>query len=206
MINPPRDESLLSFPAISTIDACAVWNILCSRTLTSAAKCRHRHFILTDYVRYECLIKPRKKPTDIDIELQAKLESELATNLHFSSHSLKVEDLRDVVSNVGVVRRFHRGELAALALARKLNHCFVTDDYAARSVAENSLGTFKVRTTPHLVGWLVYERQLTDGDIPRIIADNKAFRNSKGHLGDFIQACYEHAMMLRLRNMENTAA
>jgi hypothetical protein len=44
-------------------------------------------------------------------------------------------------------------------------------------VAENLIGISYVRTTPHLVGWLVYERQLTDGDIPAIISDNKAFRN-----------------------------
>jgi hypothetical protein len=202
MVNPPRDDFLLTFPTISTIDACAVWNILCSHTLTIAAKCRNRHFILAEYVRYECLVKPRKKPTNIDMELQAKLQNELASNRHFSSYALKVEDLRDVVSTIGSVRRFHQGELAALALARKLQHSLVTDDHVARGVAENLLGTSCVRTTPHLVGWLVYEAQLTDGDIPTIIADNKTFRNNKGFLGDFIQACYEHAMGLRLRKKE----
>lgn len=90
MVKPPSDESLLSFPSISTIDACAVWNILCSRTLTIAAKSRNRHFILADYVRYECLVKPRKKPTILDVELQEKLKNELATNLHFSSYSLEL--------------------------------------------------------------------------------------------------------------------
>ncbi len=199
MVNLPRDECLLTFPEISTIDTCAVWNILCSKTLTIAAKCRNRHFILAEYVRYECLIKPRKNPTNIDIELQSKLQNELTTNLHFSSYPLNIEDLREVLASVGSVQRFHRGELAALALARKLKHSFVTDDGTARNVAERLLGTSCVRTTPHLVGWLVYKAQLTDGDIPIIISENKDFRKNNGFLGEFIQSCYEHAMGLRLR-------
>ncbi len=199
MVDAPRDEAVLSFPAVVAIDTCAVWNILSSRTLTVAAKGQNRHFLLAEYVRYECLVKPRK-PSESGRSLRTKLREELALGRHFSAFSLAVDDLRELVASVGPIRRFHNGELAALALATKLGNGFLTDDRAARTLGENLLGASRVRTTPHLVGWLVYCRQLTDGDIPTIIADNAAFRGENGRLGGFIQKCYEHAMGLRLRN------
>ncbi|MDZ5650379.1 hypothetical protein [Nitrospirillum sp. BR 11828] len=195
MVDAPRDEAVQSFPSIAAIDTCAVWNILSSRTLTTAAKGRC-HFILAEYVRYECLVKPWKSPERAD--LRKKLSDELASEKHFTVHSLAIDDLRELAANVSKLGRFHRGELAALALARKLSSGFLTDDRTARKVGENTLGLGRVRTTPHLVGWLVYQGHLMDGDISTIIADNAVLNKRYGALGDFIQVCYEHAMGLRL--------
>jgi len=202
MIKLPRDEVITTFPAILAIDACAVWNILCSQRLTVAAKCGKRHFVLAEYVRYECLVKPRKKPlTEIEIAHKCRLNDELQSGKHFSSCSLEVEDLVNMMNTLGAVnlKRFHQGEFAALALARKLHNGFLTDDLAARRTGEDTLGADRVRTTPHLVGWLVYESKLSDGDIPTIKADNRAFRMAYGYLGEFIDVCYEHALGLRMR-------
>lgn len=195
MVDAPRDEAVQSFPPTASIDTCAIWNILSSKALTVAARGRC-HFVLAEYVKYECLVKPRKKPAP---QLQARLRQELAAGTHFSVHPLTVEDLRDLSANIGRVRKFHSGELAALALARKLGNGFVTDDRTARAVAENSIGISRVRTTPHLVGWLIFLGHLSDGDIPTIIADNAALNRQYGQLGEFIQACYIHAMGLKLR-------
>lgn len=200
MVEAPSDDAIRSFPTISAIDTCAVWNILCSRALTIAAKSQDRHFVLADYVRYECLVKPRKPPSDIEVAMQGRLRDELASNRHFSVHQLDVADLTELVTAIGSPRRFHRGEVAALALARKLRNGFLTDDRVARRLGESMIGNSLVRTTPHLVGWLVYAGNLTDGDIPAIIRDNKGFRGNKGHLGDFFQKSYEHAMGLLLRD------
>lgn len=201
MVDAPRDEAVQSFPATASIDTCAVWNILSSKALSAAARGRC-HFILAEYVRYECLVKPRKKP---DAQLQARLNEELAAGRHFSAHPLTIDDLRDLAASVGKVRRFHQGELAALALARKLGNGFLTDDRTARSVGENTIGHSRVRTTPHLVGWLIYLGHLSDGDIPTIIADNAALNTRYGQLGEYIQKCYEHAMGLKLRVGTTTA-
>jgi len=196
MVDAPRDGAVQSFPPIAAIDTCAVWNILSSRTLTTAARGRC-HFVLAEYVRYECLVKPWNSPESA--ALRARLSDELASGKHFAVHSLAIDDLRELVANVGKLGRFHRGELAALALARKLYSGFLTDDRTARKVGENALGLDRVRTTPHLVGWLVYGGHLTDGDIPTIITDNAALNKRYGSLGDFIQMCYQHAMGLKLR-------
>lgn len=196
MVDAPRDDALRTFPQVSTIDTCSVWNILCSPTLSAAVSGQGRHFVLAEYVRYECLAKRRTNPTEADAALCEKLKAELANSTHFSVHPLGVDDLRDLVASVGSPKRFDLGEVAALALARKLGNGFLTDDRAARRVGESALGESRVRTTPHLVGWLVYRGQLGDGDIPTIVADNKTCR---GFLGPFIEACYRHAMGLRLR-------
>lgn len=203
MVDAPRDDDVRTFPPVSAIDTCSVWNILCSPTLSAAVSGRGRHFVLAEYVRYECLGKPRKNSTEADSALCDKLKVELANSRQFSVHPLSVDDLRDLVASVGSPRRFHQGEVAALALARKLGNGFLTDDRAAQKVGESALGESRVRTTPHLVGWLVYDGQLADGDIPTIVADNKAYRTRRGFLGPFIQKCYEHAMGLRLRDRNN---
>lgn len=200
MVDAPKDEVIRDFPSTLAIDTCAVWNILCCRSLTIAAKNRNHHFVLADYVRYECLVKWRKNTTAIEAEMQSQLRDELATKRNFSVHNVEIADLLELVAVVGSPRRFDKGEFAALALARKLRNGFLTDDRAARKVGEHAIGTSMVRTTPHLVGWLIYKGQLTDGDIPQIINDNIKFRGSNGHLGAFIKKSYEHAMGLRLRD------
>lgn len=199
MVSPPDDDAVRTFPMMSAIDTCSVWNILCSQKLAQAAKSGKRHFILAEYVLYECLTKPRKGNSTFEKDLQQRLRKELEDSSHFSSHNLTVEDLQTVSRHIGALRRFDRGELAALAVAHKLRNGFITDDRTARMVGESTIGKPSVRTTPHLVGWLVYSGQLSDSDIPTIIADNENFRNRYGSLGKYIQACYEHAMGLRLR-------
>lgn len=199
MVDPPPDGAIRSFPMITAIDTCAVWNILCSRTLTAATKSQNRCFVLADYVRYECLVKPRRTTSDIEEGMQNQLLDELAGNRCFSVHQLEVADLLDLVNAVGSPRKFHKGELAALAVARKLRSGFMTDDRVAKRIGKTAIGDASVRTTPHLVGWLVYIGELVDGDISRIISDNKCFRGHNLHLGNFMQQCYEHAMGLRLR-------
>lgn len=196
MVDAPRDDALRSFSNMASIDTCAVWNILCSPTLTNAIKGKC-HFLLAQYVRHECLVKPRKN-REFHAELAAKLREELESSKHFSVHTLTIEDLRDTAAVIGNVKRFHSGELAALALARKLVKGFVTDDRTARRVAEDKLGSDRVRTTPHLVGLLVYHGHLRDGDIPDIIAANRALNVRYGSLEEYIRKCYEHAMGMRL--------
>ncbi len=199
MVDAPPDEAIQTFPQILVTDTCAVWNVLCSRTLTNAARGKQRYFVLADYVRYECLFKPRRTASNMEKGLQGQLRDQLADSRCFSVYQLEIEDLLELVRVVDSPRRFDKGELAALALAMKLRKGFLTDDRAAKKIGEKVIGANFVRTTPHLVGWLVFVGQLSDGDIPGIIRDNKAFRGEKAHLGDFFEKCYEHALGLLLR-------
>ena len=58
----------------------------------------------------------------------------------------------------------------------------------------------------HMVGWLIYQDHLSDGDIPTIIADNATLNTHYGQLGEHIQKCYKHAMGLRLCDWNVRAA
>jgi predicted nucleic acid-binding protein len=200
MVDTPTDEAIRSFPVVSAIDTCAIWNILCSKILVSAAMQQNLHFMLAEYVRYECLVKLRRSTSEIESKMRIKLVELLAANRGFSVNQLAVDDLSGLIRAIGSPRRFDKGELAALALALKYRNGFLTDDRAARKAGEKVVGASQVRTTPHLVGWLVYTGHLVDGDIPAIKTDNLAFRGNNGNLGKFIQECYEHALGLRLRD------
>lgn len=196
--NPPRDGSIRDFPTIVAADSCSIWNILSSKTLTLAVKGAGPHFVLAEYVKYECLGKKRSSIRSHDISVQKILRNELAEKRYFSVMSLDVEDLQ-LLARSGVHKVIDRGEIAAIALAQKISGGFLTDDYDARMTGEATLGISRARSTPHLVGWLIYSGHLTDGDIPQIIADNDAARNERGQIGSFINICYLHAMGLRLR-------
>jgi hypothetical protein len=82
-----------SFRIVAVTDTCAVWNILSARALhraTIAARCC---FSLTDFVLYECLLKPRKMMTNADRELQRRLRAARDAG-QFKSYALDVEDLQ----------------------------------------------------------------------------------------------------------------
>ncbi len=48
-----------AFAPTNAIDTCAIWNLLSSARLVSAALGRQRWFVVADYVRYEALERPR---------------------------------------------------------------------------------------------------------------------------------------------------
>ena len=48
-----------SFHSVNVTDTCAVWNVLSSRTLYTAARLAGVVFVCTGFVVYECLFKPR---------------------------------------------------------------------------------------------------------------------------------------------------
>ena len=137
MVSTPADEAILEFPRVSSIDTCSVWNLLCSRALTSATRAQGRHFVLAEYVRYECLVKPRKAQADSNLSLQIRLGEELTTGHTFSVQPLSVQDLQSLPPDFRTNKKLHRGEIAALALAMRLGNGFVSDDYQGRRVAEN---------------------------------------------------------------------
>jgi len=198
MISPPPDEAIRTFPRISAIDTCSVSNLLSSRLLFGSATARGLHFLLVEYVFYECLVKRRTKPNPYDDQMMVKLRDEIAAGKHFSRISLTVDDLQ-AIARLQAIKQLGRGELACIALASKVRAGFMTDDGGARRLARSAFSDMQVRTTAHLAGWLVYGGHLSDTDILKVIADNSEFRGN-GHIGGYLRACYEHAQMLRLKD------
>ena len=181
-----------AFAQFNAIDTCAIWNVLSSDRLASAAVGRTRWFVVTDYVRYEALERRRTDPEPCELELQDKLRRRLGKGQGFSSHSVSLEDLQ-AVADLPEISRLGKGEIAALALARRMRMGFMTDDQKARLEADR-IGAGPTHTTPHLLGWLVYDGALGDSDIGTVLAEHEAAVPKKnGQLTRYFQAAYEEA-------------
>ena len=197
-----------AFAQTTAIDTCAIWNVLSSARLTVGAHGKQRWFVVADYVRYEALDSPRTDPEPGEIELQNKFRDRLQKQQGFSSLSVSLDDLQ-AVANMPIVSRLGQGEIAALALARKMRIGFMTDDQKARSGADEA-GAGPAHTTPHLLGWLIYDGGLGDSDVGVIIAEHEASVPKKnGQLTRYFRAAYEEACSRRLardRDASGTAA
>lgn len=88
-----------------------------------------------------------------------------------------------------------KGELSAIALAQKIGQACLTDDQKARRLAESTLAAGKTQTTTHLVGWLFFERHLTDVDLNVIVVQHEAMERP---LAKYFKATYEEACRCRL--------
>lgn len=186
-----------AFAPVSAIDTCSIWNLLSSKRLLAAARARQRWFLVADYVRYEALVQPRTRPTNGELALQADFRSKLEQQNGFDLAPMSVSDLQ-AVANLPEVRRLGRGEIAAMALARKMRVGFVSDDQGARKAAP-SVGAEPAQTIPHLFGWLLYDGQLSDGDVPVVIAEHEAnIAENRGRLSTFLTATYHEACRCRL--------
>lgn len=183
------------FAQTNAIDTCAIWNVLSSACLTSAAFSKQRWFVVADYVRYEALDRPRTNPEPSELELQRKFRQRLERTQGFSGQSISLSDLQ-AVATIPAVSRLGRGEIAALALARKMRIGFMTDDQKARE-GSVEVDAGPAHTTPHLLGWLIYDGGLGDGDIPTVIAEHEACV-PKGRLTKFFREAYEEACRRRL--------
>jgi hypothetical protein len=182
-----------SFIKLNVADTCSIWNIISSSALLSAAKSANCTFCCTAFVHYECFDKPRRSISQPEEELQALLKREQSGG-QFSVYHLDLEDLLDVEvlrerMNLG------KGELSSIAFARRTRQGFITDDQGARRLAETALPGNHVQTTPHLFGWLIYERYLTDGDKDKVIEQHTTLGRP---LGKYFEIMYERALERRL--------
>ncbi len=175
-------------------DTCAVWNILSSRLLHSAACEAGCSFCYTYFVKYECLDKPRKNEREADTELKRRLRKALA-NDQFCAYHLDVEDLQEV-EVLEKRRNLGKGELSSIAFAKKTRQAFMTDDQKARTLAYDVMKNLPVQTTPHLFGWLFFESRLVDSDKDQII---KQHTDMNRPLAECFEQMYREA--LRCRSM-----
>lgn len=185
------------FAQINAIDTCAIWNVLSSGRLASAALAKQRWFVVADYVRYEALARPRTSPELCELELQDKFRDRLQKGQGFLSQSVSLGDLQ-AVANMPAINRLGQGEIAALALARRMRIGFMTDDQKARLGADK-VDVGPAHTTPHLFGWLIYDGALGDTDVGTVIAEHEAsVPKKRGQLTRYFRAAYEEACSRRL--------
>ena len=91
--------------------------------------------------------------------------------------------------------RLGKGELAALAFAKKAGLAFLTDDQKARRLGATVVASNRIQTTPHLFGWLVFCGLISDGDKGRVIDEHKTMRRP---LAPYLEEMYMEALRCRL--------
>lgn len=123
------------FHQVNVVDTCAVWNVLSSARLYSAAKEAGCDFCMTGFVAYECLVKKRgvRKPTDEEL---IKRLQKAQRNGAFGTHATTIDDLQRV-AELEQRRRLGKGELSTIAFAIKINQAVMTDDQKARRLAQD---------------------------------------------------------------------
>jgi len=181
-----------NFDTSNVVDTCAVWNVLSSRRLYSAALLAQCHFVITTFVEYECLHKPRRVAKRSDGELKSRLQVEQG-NGNFGAYSCDLEDLQSVTL-LQNRRRLGKGEISSIAFAMKYRQALLTDDQKARRLASDA-GHGSVQTTPHLFGWLIFTGRLGDGDKDAVIFEH---RELDGILGKYLEEAYLLALRYRL--------
>ncbi len=182
------------FNRLNVADSCAIWNLLSSDRLYLVARSAGCHFCCTNFVKYECLIKPRTAHKPYDQALREKFKQENANGI-IRDHHLEVDDLR----HVELLRRRKKlsmGELSSIAFAMRTQQAFFTDDQNARKLASSVLEKGNVQTTPHLFGWLIFSGHLGDSDKDVVVQQHCNL--SKGELAVFLQEIYLEALRCRL--------
>lgn len=181
-----------SFHNLNMADTCAVWNVLSSSRLYESALSAGCMFSCTGFVNYECLLKPRKQADKHDLELQRRLVVERAKG-RFQVYNLDIEDLQEV-EILEKRKNLGKGELSSIAFAKRTWQAFLTDDQKARKLALEVMPG-QVQTTPHLFGWLLYERILKDSDKASVIAEHEEVNRP---LSEYFEEIYE--VVLRYRS------
>lgn len=190
-------EELIIFNKDNVIDTCSIWNLLYSTKLYGISLEYFNSIVITDYVRYEALLKVWNgmKKKAFESELKKRLAKELKNN-NIIVYNISVEELQDpqVLKDR---KKFGKGEISCIVFAKNKNISFITDDQGARKYSKTILGNNRVRTIPHLVGFLFFISLISDSDISEIIIDHKRF---KSDIVEYIKTCYETSMKLKINS------
>ena len=173
-------------------DTCSVWNVLSSSTLYETALSARCYFACTAYVSYECLIKPRKAPTNADKILRERLIRQRHLG-RFKEFHLTLEELEDVAM-LERRQKLAKGELSSIAFARKNRQAVLTDDQKARRLADEVCDQGLVQTTAQLVGWLFFSAQLLDTDLKAVLKEHQEVNRP---LAKYFEEMYQQGLERR---------
>lgn len=179
-------------------DTCSVWNILSSKTLCTKALAAGCSFCITGFVKYELLDKPRKKIHDADVELKDRLR-QAHTEGKFAVHTCTIDDLH-AIRSLELRKALGKGELSSIAIAKRINLGFLSDDTKALKLSQNEQ-VVATQNVPHLLSWLMFSKGLSDGDASKIINEHVALNRS---LKNQLQEAREHSLQC-LRNTQSTS-
>lgn len=177
-----------SFHMHNVTDTCSVWNILSSQTLYIKAQAAGCSFCITGFVKYELLDKPRKKTHDADRELKGRLR-QAHTEGKFSVCACTIDDLQ-AISSLRLRKSLGKGELSSIAMAKRINLGFLSDDLMALKLSRSEK-VIATQDVPHMLSWLMFSKGLTDGEASQVIDEHVALNRS---LKQQLQEAKDHSM------------
>lgn len=189
-------KEITNYNKDNVIDTCSIWNIIYSKKFYGISTSYLNSFVMTDYVKYETLGKKWTHNIDKETELKGFLKKEIS-NRRFNLYNITIEELQDPLiaksrKNLG------KGELSCIAFAKSKSISIITDDQGARKHAKDILGEDRVRTIPHLLGFLVFNDYLFDSDVCVILSDHKEYSSD---IIVFLESCYKLALQLKLNKI-----
>jgi len=169
-----------------------VWNILSSLTLYTKAQAAGCSFCITGFVKYELLDKPRKKIHDADKELTGRLR-QAHTEGKFTVCPCTIDDLQ-AISSLQLQKSLGKGELSSIAIAKRINLGFLSDDIKALRLSKSEK-IIATQDVPHLLSWLMFSKGLTDGEANQVISEHISLNRS---LKQQLQEAKEHSLQCLL--------
>lgn len=181
-----------NFHLHNVTDTCSVWNILSSLTLYTKAQAAGCSFCITGFVKYELLDKPRKKIHDADKELTGRLR-QAHTEGKFTVCPCTIDDLQ-AISSLQLQKSLGKGELSSIAIAKRINLGFLSDDIKALRLSKSEK-IIATQDVPHLLSWLMFSKGLTDGEANQVISEHISLNRS---LKQQLQEAKEHSLQCLL--------
>lgn len=183
-----------NFHLHNVTDTCSVWNILSSQTLYTKAQAAGCSFCITGFVKYELLDKPRKRTHDADKELKDRLR-QAHTEGKFSVCACTIDDLQ-AISSLKLSKSLGKGELSSIAMAKRINLGFLSDDAKALKLSKSER-VVATQDVPHLLSWLMFSKNLTDGEANQVINEhvalNRSLKNQLQEARDYSLKCLLNA-------------
>ncbi|OFJ48770.1 hypothetical protein BA896_007440 [Janthinobacterium lividum] len=177
-----------NFHLHNVTDTCSVWNILSSQTLYTKAQAAGCSFCITGFVKYELLDKPRKKTHDADKELKGRLR-QAHTEGKFAVCACTIDDLQ-AISSLQLQRSLGKGELSSIAIAKRINLGFLSDDIKALKLSKTEK-IIATQDVPHLLSWLMFSKGLTGDEANQVISEHVSLNRS---LKQQLQEAKDHSL------------
>lgn len=177
-----------NFHLHNVTDTCSVWNILSSQTLYTKAQAAGCSFCITGFVKYELLDKPRKKTHDADKELKGRLRQAHIEG-KFAVCACTIDDLQ-AISSLQLQRSLGKGELSSIAIAKRINLGFLSDDIKALKLSKTEK-IIATQDVPHLLSWLMFSNGLTGDEANQVISEHVSLNRS---LKQQLQEAKDHSL------------
>jgi len=160
----------------NTADSCALWNLFSSPSFYASSRAAGCYYCITRFVQYELFTKQSTGKGQDYSRLKLGLNNEISAG-SITLANIEINDLQDA-QVLARSRHNSMGEISSMLFARKSRLAFLSDDGWAMKFATALRDAPTVQSTPHLVGWLVYQNALTESGVAGNVGELASYGRS----------------------------